>query len=229
MDAMILSAGLGKRLRPLTNTVPKPLLKVGNHRLIEYHLRKLAKAGCSKVVINTSYHSHLFEKYIGDGSSYGVSIVYSHEGEVPLETGGGIVNALGQFESDPFLIVNADIFTDYDFLQLKLPSDSAAHLVVVDNPSHNKGGDFVLHDGVVQWPRSGQRTQTFTYSGIAIVRRSMFSNARQSVFPLTQILAEQIEAGCITGEVFRGRWHDVGSPQRLDEVRSIVTRESDDP
>jgi len=223
MDAMILSAGLGKRLRPLTDTLPKPLLKVGSHRLIEYHLFKLARAGYSKAVINTSYLSNLFEKYIGDGSAYGLSVVYSHEGDKPLETGGGIQNALGLFDSDPFLIVNADVFTDFDFGQLTLPRDSVAHLAVVDNPNHNLQGDFILRDGVIHWPGSDKSTQTFTYSGIAKVRRSLFSSTGRRNFPLTEVLDAEIQAKHISAQLYRGRWYDVGSPERLDEVRSLLT------
>ena len=163
MDAMILSAGLGTRMRPLTESIPKPLLRVGKHRLIEYHLHNLKLAGISNIVINTSYLADMFVDAIGDGSAYGVDILYSHEREPPLNTGGGIRRALPLLQSDPFLIVNADIWTDFPFSQLHVPEFADGCLILVDNPAHNSDGDFILTNGKLNIPDTEIASQTLPY------------------------------------------------------------------
>ena len=183
MDAMILSAGLGMRMRPLTDHTPKALLKAGPRRLIEYHLLNLAQAGILNVVINTSYLADMFEQVLGTGDNHGVKITYSHEGDSPLETGGGILKALPLIRSDPFLIVNADVWTDIAFEEIQCQDDRDGCLVVVDNPSHHPNGDFRLVNGRLRLPDKNSETRTFTYSGIAILRKRILEEGTGICLP----------------------------------------------
>ena len=225
MDAMILSAGLGTRMRPLTESIPKPLLRVGKHRLIEYHLHNLKLAGISNIVINTSYLADMFLDVIGDGSAYGVDILYSHEREPPLNTGGGVRRALPLLQSDPFLIVNADIWTDFPFSQLHVPGFADGCLILVDNPAHNSDGDFILTNGKLNIPDAEIASQTLTYSGISILRKSLFSNTKEVNFPLYSLFSNSIERGKLSGRYYKGIWHDVGSPGRLEQVTTMLDSE----
>ena len=229
MDAMILGAGLGKRLRPLTETTPKPLIQAGPCRLIEYHLHNLANSRFSNVVINTSYFAEQFVNLIGDGSSYGVTVSYSHEGQTPLETGGGILNALDLINSDPFLIVNADIYTDFDFCNLKMPPCSDAHLVVVDNPPHNPSGDFTLSSDLLNWPTQHSDKRTFTYSGIAILKKSFFENISFKSFPLRLVFNQAIERKRLTGEIYSRTWYDIGDIERLNHLINQLSSSETSP
>jgi MurNAc alpha-1-phosphate uridylyltransferase len=215
---MILAAGRGERMRPLTDSTPKPLLRIGGQTLIEHHLHALARAGISELVIN---HAHLGEQIVralGDGSAYGVAIQYSPEGETGLETGGGIFNALPLLGEAPFLVVNADIWTDFDFAGLPRDIDALAHLVMVDNPPQHPGGDFSLSEG-----RLSQRGPAMlTYSGIGVYRPELFAGCTPGAFPLAPLLRAAMDEGQVTGERFTGSWFDIGTPERLAAVNEVV-------
>lgn len=211
MKAMILAAGKGERMRPLTLTTPKPLLSVGGKRLIEYHLLALAKAGFSDVVINHAWLGQQIEDYLGDGARYGVAIEYSRETE-PLETGGGIRQALPLLGDAPFLVVNGDIWTDYDFTRLRGPLAGQAHLVLVDNPAQHPQGDFTLLEGQVR-DQPG-----LTYSGIAVLDPEQFDGHGETAFKLAPLLRRAMDVGQVTGEHYRGQWIDVGTPERLSDL-----------
>ena len=223
MKALIFAAGLGERMRPLTNTTPKPLLQVGGKRLIEWHLEKLAARGVGEVVVNVSWLADQFPEMLGDGSRWGLRIAYSNEGAVPLETGGGMWNALPLLGDAPFLLVNGDVWTDYDFARLPVRPEGLAHLVMVDRPEHARHGDFALDAGGCVRV-DGQ--PLLTYSGIGVYRPALFEGwqaiigAPQTVdgrpkFPLAPLLRAWMARDAITGEHHRGRWTDVGTPERL--------------
>lgn len=215
MKAMILAAGKGERMRPLTLTTPKPLLAVGGKRLIEYHLLALAQAGFGEVVINHAWLGQQIEDYLGDGARYGLAIEYSREAE-PLETGGGIRHALPLLGKEPFLVVNGDIWTDYDFTQLRGPLAGQADLVLVDNPAHHPDGDFTLVEGQVR-DQPG-----LTYSGIAVLDPSLFDDQGDTAFKLAPLLRRAMAVGQVTGEHHRGHWIDVGTPQRLADIDRLL-------
>ena len=219
MKAMILAAGKGERLRPLTLHTPKPLVRVGGVPLIEYHLRALAAAGFTDIVINHAWLGQQIEDHLGDGSQFGVSIQYSPEGE-PLETGGGIFQALALLGDDPFAVVNGDIWTDYEFAALRQPLTGLAHLVLVDNPAHHTSGDFSLSGGQVQDGMSG--ADTLTYSGIAVLHPDLFGGCTAGAFKLAPLLRNAMAAGQVTGERLQGHWVDVGTHERLAEVESLI-------
>ncbi|MVV51148.1 nucleotidyltransferase family protein [Pseudomonas sp. PB120] len=219
MKAMILAAGKGERMRPLTLTTPKPLVRAGGVPLIEYHLKALATAGFTEVVINHAWLGQQIESYLGDGSQYGMRIQYSPEGE-PLETGGGIFRALPLLGDDAFLVVNGDIWTDYDFSVLHQPITGLAHLVLADNPAHHPKGDFSLIDGQVH---DGQpETPTLTYSGIAVLHPQLFDGCTAGAFKLAPLLRNAMEHGQVTGEHLKGHWVDVGTHERLAEVETLI-------
>jgi N-acetyl-alpha-D-muramate 1-phosphate uridylyltransferase len=222
MKAMVLAAGRGERMRPLTDREPKPLLRVGGKRLIEWHLERLAAAGFREIVINTAWLGDLIETAIGDGARYGLSISYSHERPEALETGGGILHALPLLGAAPFLIVNGDVWTDVDFAPLRrAPGSTAlAHLVLVRNPPHHARGDFRLEDGLVL-EGEGER---YTYSGVGIYRPEMFADCQPGKFPLLPVLRRAICARALTGELHRGRWFDIGTVDRLNELDAELSR-----
>ncbi|MBH2079081.1 MAG: nucleotidyltransferase family protein [Pseudomonadales bacterium] len=219
MKAMILAAGKGERLRPLTLTTPKPLVRAGGVPLIEYHLKALAIAGFTEIVINHAWLGQQIENYLGDGSQYGVRIQYSPEGE-PLETGGGIFRALPLLGDDAFLVVNGDIWTDYDFSVLHQPISGLAHLVLADNPPHHPTGDFSLSDGHVRDNEPG--AETMTYSGIAVLHPQLFDGCSAGAFKLAPLLRTAMAAGQVTGERLIGHWVDVGTHERLAEVETLL-------
>jgi MurNAc alpha-1-phosphate uridylyltransferase len=219
MKAMILAAGKGERMRPLTLTTPKPLVRAGGVPLIEYHLRALAAAGFTEIVINHAWLGQQIEDYLGDGSQYGVSIQYSPEGE-PLETGGGILRALPLLGSEAFLVVNGDIWTDYDFSVLHRPIAGLAHLVLADNPAHHPVGDFNLIDGQVRDGQPG--SATLTYSGIAVLHPQLFAGCVAGAFKLAPLLRTAMADGQVTGEHLNGVWVDVGTHERLAEVDTLI-------
>ncbi|VVP49646.1 N-acetylmuramate alpha-1-phosphate uridylyltransferase [Pseudomonas fluorescens] len=219
MKAMILAAGKGERMRPLTLTTPKPLVRAGGVPLIEYHLRALAAAGFTEIVINHAWLGQQIEDYLGDGSQYGVSIQYSPEGE-PLETGGGILRALPFLGSEAFLVVNGDIWTDYDFSVLHRPIAGLAHLVLADNPAHHPVGDFNLIDGQVRDGQPG--SATLTYSGIAVLHPLLFAGCVAGAFKLAPLLRTAMADGQVTGEHLNGVWVDVGTHERLAEVDTLI-------
>lgn len=218
MKAMILAAGKGERLRPLTLHTPKPLVRAGGVPLIEYHLRALKRAGFTDVVINHAWLGQQIEDYLGDGLRLGLNIAYSPEGE-PLETGGGIFRALPLLGDEPFLVVNGDIWTDCDFAPLKAPIKGLAHLVLVDNPLHHPTGDFALVGGEVRDDASLSR---LTYSGIAVLHPQLFAGCSAGAFKLAPLLRDAMGKGQVTGEHFTGRWVDVGTHERLAEVEQIL-------
>ncbi len=209
---MLLAAGRGERLRPITDTLPKPLVAIAGKPLIVYHLEALVRAEVRDVVINLSWLGEKIRATLGDGSRYGVRITYSEEGPVPLETGGGIHRALPLLGSDPFLVVNSDVWTDVDFGRLlALEEGAEARLLLAPNPPHHARGDFgVEGDLVVE--RAADR---FTYTGIGVYRPELFAGCAPGRFPLLPLLQRAIAARRLRGEVYRGEWLDIGSPERL--------------
>jgi len=219
MKAMILAAGKGERMRPLTLTTPKPLVCAGGVPLIVYHLRALAKAGFREVVINHAWLGQQIEDYLGDGAAFGLSIVYSPEGE-PLETGGGIFRALPLLGNQPFLVVNADIWSDYPFARVPRSIAGLAHLVLVDNPPHNPQGDFALAGDVAGEGAAG--APKLTYSGIAVLHPHLFAGCNAGAFKLAPLLRQAMQQGLVSGEHFSGHWVDVGTHERLAEVEHLL-------
>lgn len=208
---MILAAGRGERMRPLTDITPKPLLRVGGKSLIEHHLENLARAGLREVVVNIGHLGGQIERHLGDGGRYGVSIRYSREDEAILDTGGGIFNALSLLGEAPFLVINGDVYTDYPFSQLPRAQAGLAHLVLVPNPPQHPRGDFVLRDGAV----SDDGEERLTFSGIGVYRPRLFDTCKPGVFPLAPLLRKAMADGQVSGERYDGCWRDVGTPERL--------------
>lgn len=219
MKAMILAAGKGERMRPLTLHTPKPLVPAAGKPLIEYHLEALAKAGFTEVVINHAWLGAQIEAHLGDGQRFGLSIRYSPEGE-PLETGGGIYQALPLLGDAPFVLVNGDIWTDYDFAALRRPWPGLAHLVLVDNPGHHGRGDFRLQgEQVVD---GDDAPGTLTFSGISVLHPALFEGCQAGAFKLAPLLRQAMAAGRVTGERFAGQWVDVGTLERLADVERLI-------
>jgi len=226
MLAMILAAGRGERMRPLTDHTPKPLLQTGGKPLIVWHIERLVNAGITELVIN---HAHLglqIEQVLGDGSRFGAHIQYSDEGTA-LETAGGIAFALPLLGDEPFAVVNGDVYCDYDFSHLPArasaftDSEDIAHLVLVDNPEHNLKGDFGLKGGRASTlpPSPSPLPGSLTFSGIGLYKPALFTAIpRGSKAALAPLLREQIAHGRVSGEHHRGVWMDIGTPQRLDEL-----------
>lgn len=228
MKALVFAAGLGERMRPLTLTTPKPLLEAGGKPLVAWHIEKLAAIGVDEVVINTSWLADRFPHVLGDGSRWGLRITCVQEGATPLETGGGMWNALSRLSPDgaPFVAVNGDIWTDYDFTRLPRQPRGLAHLVLVDNPAHNPNGDFALVGDRIE--SEGESRQTF--SGVGIYRPELFDDWRSVIgdtpgaaetpprFKLATVLRAAMRAGKVSGELHTGAWTDVGTPQRLAEL-----------
>jgi MurNAc alpha-1-phosphate uridylyltransferase len=226
--ALVFAAGKGERMRPLTDVTPKPLLAVRGKPLIEWHLEKLAAIGVTDVVVNISWLADCFEPALGDGSRWGLRLHYSHEGAEPLETGGGMLHALPLLGDAPFIAVNGDIWTDYDFGKLPAEPPGLAHLVLVDNPAHNPAGDFAI---------SGTRVLTagdsrLTFSGVGVYRPALLEDWRCIIgatagvelvpprFKLAPLLRAAMRADEVTGEHYRGAWTDVGTPARLAELEA---------
>lgn len=214
MKAMILAAGRGERMRPLTDKIPKPLLEVGGKALIEYHLEGLRKAGVSDVVINHAWLGNLIEAQLGDGCNYDLRIRYSAEVPRALETAGGIIQALPLLGDEPFIVINGDIWTEYPLQQLPSRLDGLAHLVMVDNPEHHPAGDFYLDDAGLK-PDGEPR---LTYSGIGVYSPRLFKQLEQGIRPLAPLLINAMQNGLVSGEYFRGVWLDIGTPERLHEL-----------
>jgi len=211
MKAMVLAAGRGERMRPITDRIPKPLVPVAGKPLIGYHLEALARAGVREVVINLSWLGSQIRDALAGGERYGVHIIYSDEGPVPLETGGGIFNALQWLGSEPFLVVNGDIWTDFDFTRIALASGAHGCLVLVPNPPQLPRGDFGLEGDLIV-EREHDR---FTYSGIGIYSAAFFAGCEPTRFPLLPLLRRAIASAHLRGLVHRGDWSDIGSPERL--------------
>ena len=217
MRAMILAAGKGERMRPLTETLPKPLLEVKAKPLIIWHIEKLAKNGFKEIVINIAHLGYKIPELLGDGSTWGVKLLYSDEqNEGALESAGGIKKALPLLGDETFLVVNGDIFCEYEFnsnFQLK---EKKAHLILVPNPSHNKKGDFALERDLV----INEGEKMYTFSGIGYYHPSFFDTIALEKSSLTPHLRKEIDAKEISGEVFNKVWHDIGTPQRLKEINN---------
>lgn len=215
MKAMILAAGRGERMRPLTDDTPKPLLPVADQPLIIHHLQALRAAGIREIVINTGHLGEQLPAALGDGRAWDVRIVWSPEPPEALETGGGIFQALPLLGSEPFLVVNGDVWTDYPFARLPAAPVGLAHLVLVNNPPHHPDGDFALMvDGAVR--ESGEPRLTF--SGISLLRPELFAGCAPGRFPLGPLLRRAMAARQVSGEHYAGGWRDIGTPQRLAEL-----------
>ncbi len=221
MKAMILAAGRGERMRPLTDHTPKPLLPVGGKSLIQFHIEALAAAGFRQLVINHAHLGGQIEAVLGDGSQWDVAISYSPEEEA-LETGGGIFNALHLLGNEVFLAVNGDIWTDYDFRPQVPGPGCLAHLVLVDNPDHNSTGDFVLERGLIR----NQGRMRYTFSGIGLYHPRLFADCCSGAFPLGPLLRQACNRGQVSGEHYPGRWTDVGTPERLRYIEEVWQVES---
>ena len=217
MKAMILAAGRGERMRPLTDHTPKPLLKAGSQRLIEHHIQALAGAGITELVINHAHLGEQIETTLGDGNRYGVRIHYSAEGEA-LETAGGIVKALPLLGEAPFVVINGDVWCDFPLKCLPREPLGLAHLVLVDNPPHHPEGDFALVDGQVR--QAGE--PRFTFSGIGVYRPQLFSDLEPGRRPLAPVLREAMDNDQVSGEHYSGRWMDVGTPERLAGLNALL-------
>jgi len=215
---MILAAGRGERLRPLTDRTPKPLLEVGGATLIERHLRALAVAGIRRVVINTSHLGDQLARMLGTGEQFGVEIRFCHESPGALETAGGVVNALTLLNSDPFLVVNADVWTEFEFAGVPRAIDTQAHLILVDNPEHHPHGDFRIHGGRVL-PLDAEYGEPLTFSGIGIYHHALFAALDPGPRPLAPVLNAAARRGQVSGEHYAGGWVDVGTPERLASLR----------
>lgn len=216
MKAMILAAGRGERMRPLTDTVPKPLLLAGGKPLIVHLIERLRREGFCDLVINHAYLSQQLRSTLSDGRSLGVRIRYSVEPQGALDTGGGILNALPILGNSPFLVVNGDVWTDYPFRRLAKQPPSLAHLVMVDNPPHHREGDFAVVDGKVDH-RGRSR---LTFGGIGVYRQELFEGHREGRFPLAPLLRRAAMQGKVSAEYYDGQWMDIGTPQRLRELDS---------
>lgn len=248
MKALIFAAGLGERMWPLTDTTPKPLLPVGGKPLIVWHLQKLAAIGIHDVVINTSWLAKRFPETLGDGSQFGMHLEYTYEGPTPLETGGGMWHALPllgreRISEEPFIAINGDIWTDYDFAKLPRDPIGDAHLVMVDNPEHNPRGDFtLLRDGHLlsatphpdDLAETGDPGTRLTFTGIGVYRPSLFDDWRRIIgdapgarekqprFKLAPLLRAAMNCNAVTGERHPSQWTDVGTPERLEILNQSV-------
>jgi N-acetyl-alpha-D-muramate 1-phosphate uridylyltransferase len=219
MKAMILAAGRGERMRPLTEHLPKPLLCIAGKPLLQYHVEALAAAGVRELVINHAFMGEMIEDYFGDGGFLKVEISYSAEANKPLETGGGILRALPLLGDGPFIVVSADVWTDYDFSRLPEEPEGLAHLVLVNNPEHHPGGDFQLKGDKVE--DAGE--QRYTYSGIGVYLPELFADTEESVFRLAPLLRAAMQKDLVSGELYTGEWLDIGTPERLQAAENKVT------
>lgn len=219
---MILAAGRGERMRPLTDELPKPLLEVNEKPLIVYHIEKLASAGFKEIIINIAHLGYKISECLGDGSAWGIKITYSDEQDSgALESAGGIIKALPLLGDKPFLVVNGDVFCDYDFKPDFHLGNSLAHLILVDNPLHNTDGDFGLNNAYVL----NEASVKYTFSGIGYYNPKMFQNLKCEKSALAPILRKYITKQKVSGELFHGIWHDIGTPQRLDDINRILLKD----
>ena len=223
MRAMILAAGKGERMRPLTLHTPKPLLPVGGKPLIQWHMEALQRAGFRQLVINHAWLGEQLEEAFGDGARLSLSISWSAE-EQPLETAGGILRALPLLGTEPFVLVNGDVWCDVDFARLGLPKGKLAHLLLVANPPFKQQGDFLLNDGMVANPKGEDDCAGLTYSGIAVLSPALFDGLSDGPQPLAPLLRAAADKGLVSGERHAGRWIDVGTPERLQQA-DLLARE----
>ncbi|HET9843481.1 MAG TPA: nucleotidyltransferase family protein [Gammaproteobacteria bacterium] len=222
MRAMILAAGRGSRLKPLTDTCPKPLVPVANKPLIVYHLETLYTMGVREVVINVSYLREKIIQFLGNGNTFGLTIEYSIE-EYALETGGGIYNALPLLGSNPFLLVSSDIFMDYSGVNFPILDVKLAHLFLVPNPSHNAKGDFGLKQGEVVRKRS--QDKSYTYANLALLKPALFQYCQSEAFPLVAVILQAIMHQGVSGELFQGHWSDVGTLESLQKLEDNINQQ----
>jgi MurNAc alpha-1-phosphate uridylyltransferase len=220
--ALILAAGIGERMRPLTTHTPKPLLDVHGKPLIVHHIEKLVAADVRYIVINTSHLAEQFPEALGDGSRWGVRIRYSYEGPSPLETGGGMHNALPLLGPEPFIVVSADIWSDIDYAALPREPDGVAHLVMVDNPDFHPKGDFALRDGRLYEGDGPAGAERLTFGNVGVYRREIVEDEVAGRFKLLPMYQRAIEAGRLSGEKYTGLWRNVGTPAQLDELRETL-------
>lgn len=219
MKAMLLAAGLGTRMRPLTDHTPKPLLPVAGKPLLAWHLERLAAAGFTEVVVNCAWLGEQVEAFVGDGSQFGLRAVISRE-EQPLETGGGIFRALPLLGSEPFAVINSDVWTDYPLQRLRELRPARAHLVLTDNPAQHPHGDFYLHpDGRVRAEGVGAK---LTWTGLRVLHPRLFDGCSDGVFSIVPLLKNAMAEGLVTGEYYGGQWLDVGTPERLRETEQLA-------
>jgi len=218
MRAMILAAGRGERLRPLTDSIPKPLVEVGGKPLIEHHIQALAAAGFREIVINQGHLGDLLREAIGDGGRWNITIHWSDEQPEALETGGGIHQALPLLGSSPFLVVNGDIWTDYPFSRLRAIKCDWAHLVMIPNPPQHPAGDFSLHHARIR----NEGENKLTFSGIAVYHPRLFKGCTPGKFSVVPLLRSAMENHLVTGEKYRGGWEDIGTLERLDSISNLL-------
>ncbi len=227
--AMILAAGRGARMRELTDGLPKPMIPVAGRPLIEYHLMNLARAGVRQVVINLGWHGDRIRDGIGEGRRFDLHVKYSDEGWPALESGGGIFNALPLLGAGPFVVVNGDVYSDYPLARLverarALPQDINAHLIMVPNPPHNPRGDFALVEGCVLNSTNGDERGRSTFSGLSVHRPDFFAGCTPGHFPLLPLWRAAADRRELTGELWDGKWSDVGTPERLAELEHSLSR-----
>ncbi len=232
MRAMILAAGRGERLRPLTDSLPKPLLQVGGKALIEYHLEALAAAGFQDVAINQGHLGHLLPEHLGNGERWRLRIHWSLEPPEALETGGGIVQALPLLGHGPFVLINGDVFTDYPLARLRAIKCDRAHLVLVPNPPHNPEGDFGLQGARILNPEfdrpdhcrsvSGPKVTCHTFSGLAVYHPRLFEGCQPGRYSVVPLLRKTVDESLVTGELYRGHWMDIGNMERLQALRETL-------
>lgn len=225
MRAMILAAGRGERLRPITDDIPKALVEVGGKSVLEWHLERVSAAGITQVVINLGWHGEQIVERIGRGEQYGIDISYSDEGDEVLETGGGIHKALPLLGDDPFLVVNSDIFTDMPVPAIRLRDEHLGHLVTVPRPGYLEHGDFNIEDGLIR------RTENprYTYAGFAIYRPELFARCEAGRFSVVPLMFAAADAGRLSGSVYEGQWADIGTPERLATLRQQLGGEKSRP
>jgi MurNAc alpha-1-phosphate uridylyltransferase len=214
---MILAAGRGERLRPITDETPKPLVEVRGQSLLERHLEHVLSAGITEIVINVDWLGDKIRECVGAGDRFGLDVTYSDETGNVLETGGGIHKALPFLGDDPFLVVNADVYTDMPVPDVELGANEVGHLVLVPTPEYRPHGDFDLVDGLV---RNGEEP-LYTFSGVAIYRPEFFADCEPGRFPLAPMLREAAVTGRLSGSVYEGNWADVGTPERLAALNSV--------
>ena len=227
MRAMILAAGLGERMQPLTADIPKPLLEVGGKSLIVHQVERLVAGGVTGVVVNHFYLGEKIQEALGNGSKFGIEILYSKEA-IRLETGGGIIKSLPKLEDESFIVVNADIWADFDFskLQALKPRERLAHLVLVENSDHNPRGDFYIDEKEKVHEEKKASDKRLTFSGISVLHKKLFEGYSIQPISLVPLLQEAMANNLVTGEIHNGLWFDVGTPERLEEVNALVTRDN---
>jgi len=227
MQAILLSAGRGQRLAPLTDTIPKPLVSVAGKPIIEYQLDKLKQAGVETLVINTGWLGKKLIAYLGTGKKFDLSIRYSVEPEIALETAGGIIQALPLIDDDQFIVCNADIYHEYKFSELQenvLQNNQEAHLVLVENPPHNPEGNFALNKDNTLGLEANTFSKKYTYSGIGLYRKSFFAGIEKGRRPLRDLLRLKIKQEKVSGQIFNGAWFDAGTQARIDAVEGYINR-----